>query len=53
MAPTFALGLTQLHGFVYEYLGSFEQKSLADYEQGNVTFRKMAYHIYTLPEIAK
>jgi hypothetical protein len=42
---------TQLHGFVYEYLGSFEQKSLADYEQGNVTFRKMAYHIYTLPEI--
>jgi hypothetical protein len=42
---------TQLHGFVYDYLGLFEKRSLADYEQGNAAFRKMAYHIYALPEI--
>jgi hypothetical protein len=42
---------TQLHGFVYDYLSSFQQRSLADYEQGNAAFRKMAYHIYALPEI--
>jgi hypothetical protein len=42
---------TQLHGFIYDYLGSFDKTSLADYERGNAAFRKMAYHIYALPEI--
>jgi lipopolysaccharide export LptBFGC system permease protein LptF len=42
---------TQLHGFIYDYLGSFDKTSLADYDHGNTAFRKLAYHIYALPEI--
>ncbi len=42
---------TQLHGFVYEYLGSFEKNSIIKYDQNNAAFRKLAYHIYAIPEI--
>jgi hypothetical protein len=41
---------TDLHGYIYDYLGSFEKISFAEYEKGNAFFRRIAYHVYTVPE---
>jgi len=50
-APYLRGWFTDLHGFVYEYLGAFEHRSLAEYDQMNPLFRKIAYHVYTVPEL--
>jgi len=42
---------TDLHGFIYDYLGNFEKYNLSQYDRGNALFRKIAYHVYTVPEL--
>jgi hypothetical protein len=42
---------TDLHGFIYDYLGCFSKFDLSEYEKGNALFRRIAYHVYTLPEL--
>ncbi|MFA6603219.1 MAG: hypothetical protein WCT10_00060 [Patescibacteria group bacterium] len=43
---------TDLHGFLYGYLSEFSGRSLTEYNQTNPAFRKLSYHIYTVPELA-
>jgi hypothetical protein len=42
---------TDLHGFVYDYLGGFEKYDMAEYNKGNALFRRIAYHVYTVPDL--
>jgi hypothetical protein len=42
---------TDLHGFVYDYLGGFEKYDLSEYDKGNALFRRIAYHVYTVPDL--
>ena len=42
---------TDLHGFVYDYLGGFEKYNLSEYDKGNALFRRIAYHVYTVPDL--
>ena len=42
---------TDVHGFLYEYLNTFAGKNFADYDSANAAFRKLSYHIYTIPEL--
>ena len=42
---------TDLHGFVYDYLGGFEKYDMAGYDKGNALFRRIAYHVYTVPDL--
>jgi uncharacterized membrane protein YdcZ (DUF606 family) len=42
---------TDLHGFVYDYLGSFEKLDLAEYDKSNPLFRRISYHVYTVPDL--
>ncbi len=42
---------TELHGYIYDYLGSFEKLSLSDYDKSNPLFRRIAYHVYTVPDL--
>ena len=42
---------TDLHGFVYDYLGGFEKYDMSEYEKGNALFRRIAYHVYTVPDL--
>ena len=43
---------TDLHGFVYQYLSLYGQKNWQrDQNDFNTAFRKMSYHIYTVPEL--
>lgn len=41
---------TDLHGYIYDYLGAFEKFDLSEYAKGNALFRRIAYHVYTVPE---
>ncbi len=50
-APHHRGWFTELHGFIYDYLGTFEKFSLSEYDKGNALFRKIAYHVYTVPEL--
>jgi hypothetical protein len=50
-APYLRGWFTDLHGYVYNYLSAFDHASLADYDRANPLFRKLAYHIYTVPEL--
>jgi hypothetical protein len=50
-APYLRSWFTDLHGFIYDYLGAFAKFDLSDYEKGNAFFRRIAYHVYTLPEL--
>jgi hypothetical protein len=50
-APHLRGWFTDLHGYIYDYLGAFEKFDLADYDKGNALFRRIAYHIYTVPEL--
>ena len=43
---------TELHGYVYGYLQSFDKKSLSEYQETNGDFRKVSYHLYTIGELA-
>lgn len=42
---------TEMHGYVYMYLMSFQGKDFDAYDGFNAAFRKLSYHIYTLPEL--
>ena len=50
-APHLRNWFTDLHGFIYDYLGCFGKLDFSDYEKGNALFRRIAYHVYTLPEL--
>ncbi|HTM68339.1 MAG TPA: hypothetical protein VL426_03500 [Candidatus Binatia bacterium] len=47
----FRTWFTDMHGYVYEYLTSFAGKDFDAYDGLNASFRKLSYHIYTIPEI--
>ncbi len=49
--PKYRTWFTDMHGFIYEYLSSFSGKDFGAYETFNAAFRKVSYHIYTIPEI--
>jgi hypothetical protein len=51
MAPYLRSWFTDLHGFIYDYLGGFDKFDLSQYEKGNALFRRIAYHVYTIPEL--
>ncbi len=42
---------TELHGFLYEYLTLFSGKDFDSYDSSNAHFRKLSYHVYTIPEV--
>ncbi len=42
---------TDLHGFIYDYLSGFEKLELNDYDKANPLFRRIAYHVYTVPDL--
>ncbi|MEK9152834.1 MAG: hypothetical protein AAB692_05720 [Patescibacteria group bacterium] len=42
---------TEIHLFLTEYLSVFAQKKFSDYDDGSAAFRKLSYHIYTVPEL--
>lgn len=49
--PTFRNWFTDLHGYVYSYLSGFSGKDFGAYDGFNAAFRKVSYHIYTIPEL--
>jgi hypothetical protein len=50
-SPHLRSWFTDLHGFVYDYLGGFEKYDMAEYDKGNALFRRIAYHVYTVPDL--
>lgn len=42
---------TDMHGHVYGYLSAFAGKDFDSYDGFNPAFRKLSYHIYTIPEL--
>jgi hypothetical protein len=42
---------TDVHGYLYGYLTKFAGKSFEAYDDFNADFRKLSYHVYTLPEV--
>jgi hypothetical protein len=42
---------TELHGFVYGYLSAFDKKDFSRYQETNGDFRKLSYHLYTIPSL--
>ena len=50
-APRFRTWFTDLHGHIYAYLSAFSGRDLTQYKQTNAAFRKVSYHIYTIPEL--
>src|SRR5690606_28308804 len=42
---------TDMHGYVYDYLAGFAGKDFESYDSYNASFRKLSYHIYTIPEV--
>ncbi|MEY4723570.1 MAG: hypothetical protein RLZZ324_1083 [Candidatus Parcubacteria bacterium] len=42
---------TELHGDLYAYLMFFSAKDFSAYDDSNPAFRKLSYHVYTLPEL--
>lgn len=48
----FRAWFTELHGYVYGYLNLFGEKNWeTDRDEFNAAFRKVSYHIYTVPEL--
>lgn len=41
---------TELHKYLYEYLLGFENKDFESYDSFNAKFRKLSFHIYTIPD---
>jgi len=50
-SPHLRSWFTDLHGFVYDYLGGFEKYDMKEYDKGNALFRRIAYHVYTVPDL--
>ncbi len=42
---------TDLHGYIYEYFMFFDKHDFTQYEDSNKIFRKVTYHVYTLPAL--
>ncbi len=42
---------TDMHGFIYGYLSGFSGKDFSAYDKFNGGFRKVSYHIYTIPDM--
>jgi hypothetical protein len=42
---------TEIHGHLLAYLSSFGGKTFNQYEQSNALYRKLSYHVYTVPEL--
>lgn len=42
---------TELHGNLYGYMMFFGDHDFGKYEQSNPEFRKVSYHVYTVPEL--
>jgi hypothetical protein len=42
---------TELHGHLYGYLMYFADKDFKAYDDSSPLFRKLSYHVYTVPEI--
>jgi hypothetical protein len=42
---------TDLHGHLHAYLGFFDHGDLRRYKESNQFFRKLSYHIYTVPDL--
>ncbi len=49
--PKYRTWFTDMHGFVYAYLMSFAGKDFDSYDGLNAEFRKLSYHIYTVPDL--
>jgi hypothetical protein len=47
----FRVWFTDVHGHLYGYLGFFTGKDFSAYDDSNIAFRKLSYHIYTIPEV--
>jgi hypothetical protein len=43
---------TELHGYLYQYLTYFGGKTMDAYEASNEDFRRVSYHIYTVPDFS-
>jgi hypothetical protein len=50
-SPRFRSWFTELHGLLYAYMSEFSGRTLDQYKQTNGAFRKVSYHIYTLPNL--
>lgn len=50
-APRLRSWFTDLHGHLCAYMSEFSDRDLNRYKETNGAFRKLSYHIYTLPEI--
>jgi hypothetical protein len=50
-SPHLRSWFTDLHGFVYDYLGGFEKFDISQYDKSNALFRRIAYHVYTVPDL--
>ncbi|MBI4457449.1 hypothetical protein HY633_00610 [Candidatus Uhrbacteria bacterium] len=42
---------TEIHGFLTDYLSVFAKTKFSDYDDGSMAFRKLSYHIYTVPNL--
>lgn len=42
---------TDMHGYIYGYLSGFSGKDFGAYDKFNSAFRKVSYHIYTIPDM--
>lgn len=51
VSQRFRSWFTDMHGHVYGYLSSFAGKDFEAYDGFNAAFRKLSYHIYTIPEL--
>jgi hypothetical protein len=50
-SPKYRGWFTDVHGFLYGYLTKFGGKDFDSYDEFNADFRKLSYHIYTLPDL--
>ena len=49
--PKYRGWFTDMHGFIYGYLSGFSGKDFDLYDSFNASFRKVSYHIYTIPDM--
>jgi len=50
-SPRLRLWFTDLHGHLVAYMSEFANRDLNNYKQTNEAFRKLSYHVYTMPEL--
>jgi hypothetical protein len=42
---------TDLHGYLVEYMSSFQNRDMDAYSESNAAFRKVSYNIYKIPDV--